>query len=563
MELDLKKTLGNLILAVLILLLLARAVSFAGEVQPTPLSVVESESMEPALSVGDLVFWGPTTMDNVEVGDIVVFSSQVGDAELIIHRVVEIQETNGERQLITQGDANDHPDPRPVTEENLLGAPISVAGRSLRMPRIGYVWMWLSALVTGAIAGGLAGGGLAMLVPFLTAGIMIILTIVFISSDDDDEDEKLKRLIIEEESSRIWQIFLIIFILFAFIIVPSTWYGYETVSMSIGVDERATGDADHVYSTSPGEIVPGNQTVENPGHVTLTHHVLVRGDRPEWVHVEENNFRTSPGGNNTVQFYVEIPENAEPGTYDLELADYHSPFWTVYPQNFASSVIESSPSHGVLMLNFLTTFIFASATLLLMLLFSYVIDRYVLWKEFRAARKAVMLRRKKGKLSMKDKISMGKKRAKDKVLAAFDWIRGVDVIEFEPEKPVYASLVGLIAVPLYFLNADLWSIFLLVPLSSALAYHLGCRWRSEIFTAALISSAMVFMILLFIPFSIPYLADLTVTNLTILLQSLAVIILIYIISSPVILFVSYLTAFIFHRYRVNSPSHTIKKLSDI
>lgn len=110
MELDLKQVLGNLLLTVLILLLVARGISFVGEVQPTPLSVVESDSMEPTFSAGDLIFWRPTTIDEVEEGDIVVYSSQSREGDLIIHRVVEVREESGEKELITQGDANDNPD---------------------------------------------------------------------------------------------------------------------------------------------------------------------------------------------------------------------------------------------------------------------------------------------------------------------------------------------------------------------------------------------------------------------------------------------------------------------
>ncbi|GEM_PF-2442111 len=570
MELDLKSLLGNLLLAVLILLLVARAVSFAGEVQPTPISVVESSSMEPTFSVGDLIFWRPTTIDNVREGDIVVYSSQARDGELIVHRVVEIRDENGERELITQGDANEYTDQRgphypepPVTEENLLGTPVSLAGSSIRVPRVGFLWIWTSASISGAIAGGMAGGGIAMLIPILTAGIMIILTIMFISPEEGDEDEKIKRLILEGEKSHIWQIFLIIFIVFAFIIVPSTWYGSETVSMSIGVGERADEGADHTYSfASQGEHIPGNQTVENPGHVLLTHHVNVKGERSEWVTLNENSFRTSPRSNHTIDFYVEIPEDAESGTYNKEIVDHHSPFWVVYPQSFVVSVIEGSPGNGVLLLNMVTTLIFALATLLLMLFLSYLIDRFNSWRVYQEAKNTIKLKG-KGGISIGDRIAENKKRFKKKVVAIFDWMRGVDVIDFDPEKPLYASLVGLIAVPLHFLNADLWTVFLLVPLASALAYHLGCRWRAEIFTSALISSGMVFMILLFIPFSLPYLSNMTVTDLTILLQSFAVILLIYVILVPLILFVSYLTVFLIHGYKINHSSHPVKELSDI
>lgn len=451
-----------------------------------------------------------------------------------------------------------------MREKNLLGTPVSIGGWSLKIPLIGHIWILLSVSVTAAMAGGLASGGIAMLIPLLTAGIMIILTILFISPEEEDEDEKIKRLIFEEEKSHIWELFLIIFIVFAFIIVPSTWFGSETVSISIGVDESAEESADHSYSyAQQGEVIPGNQTVDNPGHALLTHHVTVRGEESEWVSMDQKNFRTSPGGNHTINFQIEVPDDAEPGTYNKEIVDHYSPFWIIYPKNFVGRVIEGNPSHGALILNLFTTLMFTLVTLGVMLSLSYIIDRYTQWKECREAEKAIKMRDKKVKLSIWERISAVKEKAKTRIIEFFDWMRGVNVIEFDPKKPLYASSIGLLAVPLYFLGIDLWVVFGLVSLSSGMAYYLGCRWRAEIFFSALISSGIVFMTLLFIPFSIPYLTDLTITNLAILLQSLAVIILLYIILVPFILFISYLTVYLLHWYNINRSAGPVKELSDI
>jgi signal peptidase len=59
-------------------------------------------SMEPELSVNDMVI--VTARDAYEVGDVVVFQSY---GSLVVHRIVSI---DGE-SVITQGDANDTPDP--------------------------------------------------------------------------------------------------------------------------------------------------------------------------------------------------------------------------------------------------------------------------------------------------------------------------------------------------------------------------------------------------------------------------------------------------------------------
>ncbi len=573
MELDLKNTFGNLLLAVLVLLLVARGISLAGDVQPTPLSVVESNSMEPTYNRGDLVFWRPVSMDEVEKGDIVVYSSEARRGEIIIHRVVEIEENGEQKRLITKGDNNNYtdqsgphyPEP-PVTENELLGKPISIGGGSFHIPQIGHLWLWGSAFFSTAIASGLSSGGITMLIPVFTAGIMIILTIIFFTSDEEEEDEeeKIKNLIIEEEKSRIWTVFLILFIAFIFVVVPSTWYGLNSFSVSVGVGEDA-GGGDQSYSYArKGESISGNYTVKNPGRITLTHHVQVRGDNPDWVTVDRKNFRTESEGENTVNYTIDVPEDAETGTYREEIVVRHSPFWSLYPQGFVNAFIEGAPIYGVLMLNIFTAFFFTLITLLLMLLISYAIDEYIVWKEYYKTKNLMKLRRKDKSIPGINKISFYKEKIKEKIGKAFDWIRGVDVVDFEPKKPFYASFVGLVSILFYFLNVDLWILFLLVPLSSAVAYQIGCRWRAEIFTSALITSGMIFFFLLFLPVLVPHLGNPTPTNVSLVLQSLAVILLIYVIISPLILFLSYMTVNIIHRYRIKRyPSIVSEEISDI
>ncbi len=78
------------------------AKTVAGDQMPMPLgfggSVVLSGSMEPALSVDDLVIVKNTRQ--FAPGDVIVFQS---GNDLIIHRVVSIQDDT----IITKGDAND------------------------------------------------------------------------------------------------------------------------------------------------------------------------------------------------------------------------------------------------------------------------------------------------------------------------------------------------------------------------------------------------------------------------------------------------------------------------
>ena len=88
------------------------------------LYAIKSGSMEPALSIGQSVV---TTSDyqDLQVGDIIVFS-YVESSFCICHRIVEINEVEGQTRYVTKGDNNSAVDPGYVTAENILGKVIDV-----------------------------------------------------------------------------------------------------------------------------------------------------------------------------------------------------------------------------------------------------------------------------------------------------------------------------------------------------------------------------------------------------------------------------------------------------
>lgn len=81
------------------------AQSLTGNALPMPFgygaAVVLSGSMEPELSVDDLIF--VKEQDSYEVGDVVVFQS---GHSVVVHRIIELDKDS----VITQGDANNAPD---------------------------------------------------------------------------------------------------------------------------------------------------------------------------------------------------------------------------------------------------------------------------------------------------------------------------------------------------------------------------------------------------------------------------------------------------------------------
>lgn len=91
---------------------------------------VISGSMEPAYSVGDLIYVKAADPDTIRVGDPITF---VLNESLVVatHRVVEIDREN--QHFYTKGDANQVADQSPVHFNNVIGVP------AFRIPKLGYV----------------------------------------------------------------------------------------------------------------------------------------------------------------------------------------------------------------------------------------------------------------------------------------------------------------------------------------------------------------------------------------------------------------------------------------
>lgn len=91
--------------------------------------LVRSESMKPAINMGDLVVTGPVGglfSGEIEEGDVVTY--QRGD-ELVTHRVLSVEGDT----LVTKGDAVEDPDPWAVTLSDVRGVYL------FKVPYAGYL----------------------------------------------------------------------------------------------------------------------------------------------------------------------------------------------------------------------------------------------------------------------------------------------------------------------------------------------------------------------------------------------------------------------------------------
>jgi len=95
--------------------------------------VVNSDSMSPSIEAGAVVFVSDTDPGSIRENDVITYRADGGEGTRITHRVVAVTQVDGERAFRTKGDANDSPDPNPVSPDQLVG---KVA---FHVPLVGYV----------------------------------------------------------------------------------------------------------------------------------------------------------------------------------------------------------------------------------------------------------------------------------------------------------------------------------------------------------------------------------------------------------------------------------------
>ena len=90
-------------------------------------------SMKPGMPPGSLVAAKPTDFASIRVGDVITYQLEPGEPAVVTHRVVgTTEDNNGDRMLITQGDANDVVDEKPVISAQVRGVIVYA------VPLVGY-----------------------------------------------------------------------------------------------------------------------------------------------------------------------------------------------------------------------------------------------------------------------------------------------------------------------------------------------------------------------------------------------------------------------------------------
>lgn len=102
--------------------------------------VIATDSMTGEINRGDVIIYERYENQKIEEGQVIVFD--YNDVN-VVHRVVKIDNTNGERHYYTRGDANDANDSGYRTDADILGL------TDLKLAYVGYPTLWLNEIIAG------------------------------------------------------------------------------------------------------------------------------------------------------------------------------------------------------------------------------------------------------------------------------------------------------------------------------------------------------------------------------------------------------------------------------
>ena len=96
--------------------------------------VIATESMTGEINKGDILLYEEYNGEVLSIGEIIVFSE--GES-VVVHRIVDIKEIDGELRYYTKGDTNLDQDKGYRTETDIIGL------SEFKLPYFGYLTLWL------------------------------------------------------------------------------------------------------------------------------------------------------------------------------------------------------------------------------------------------------------------------------------------------------------------------------------------------------------------------------------------------------------------------------------
>ena len=512
MKFSLKNHFGNILFLAIIIILIAKF-AFPGGM-PSPISVIESGSMRPTLERGDVIFWTPSSIDNIHIGDIVVYKSSMGN-KYIVHRVIEIKTINGERALITKGDANEYPDQygphaveNYVTSKNLVGKVVMLGNLPVKLPYIGLLYIYSRGFLVN-IAG----------YNSLPLGIGAMFFGLIFMSKEEKMDKKILLIIRNFNKISFLRLFFITFIIFIIITASTLLFAYDKLNVSLGVGEKVSGGDINVNlhegknATRSFWVIP---------HAFSPMKIVIFKEGSDNINPEKKIDYLNPGEMKNERIIMEGYKN---GTYNAKISVFTSPFWILIPDSVIYYFYDYNPFLAAFILDVISALIISVLVSLFVLFISLIVDLVYKHREKKELEKFIQ----------RDLLGIPIiKKKKRKIIPE---------IEVSSELIYFSILSSLISLPVALFFQLFVGIILTSIISSLFVYLSDHKIKNELVFTSLYSSIILILLYTFINVFI-------VGNmgLQILLYAIGISLIIYIIFIIPIVIVSLLTGYILFKY---------------
>jgi len=481
-------------------LIIARFLSvFSGT--PFPVDLVTSDSMTPTLMQGDIVAWTPTPIEDIEVGDIIVFKSYVTwpGEKLVVHRVSDIKKSpKGTLLLETKGDNNEWTDqkgphiPEPyIREDHVMGKVVSIGPFPLKVPLIGQFGIWINEglnVISQPTASKESINYLGVFAPLTISAVILVALIFIVPEKAETIKEKIHLYIFGRKSLNLKKTMISLLIAYILFFTVIHAFAYETMTASVGVNESPL-EANIKF----GRIQENKRSsardfpVVNPSAMPVKGVVYAKGDIGKYI--TKKTFVLDRGEEKTVKLYAYAPNGSANGSYSGDIMMYSSPFWLMIPDSLVKFLYYLNAETSVLMLDLMSAVILTFLTFVLLVLITFVSDKtneILIDKSWQHPRLLGV-----GK-SLTGKLSNVKNKTKHFLSKNIGWILKIEISnETEKnsssiKKPAIASLV-LIPI-IYIMEEQMAAMLISVIFAGILAYFISCKIRKKIFMTVLITS---------------------------------------------------------------------------
>jgi len=451
--------------------------------------------MTPALMEGDIVAWTPTNIEDVEIGDVIVYRSVVHwpDEKIVVHRVSDkITNSFGGIELETKGDNNDFTDQVGahvlegyVVQDNLMGKVLSIGQVPLKIPLIGYLGIWINQGLNSLSQPSTSKGSLSYVGIFapLTISVVILVVLIFVIPEKAVTiKEKIHLNIFGRRPLNMKKTlitFLIAYIVFLSVIHV---FAYDSTTASVGVEEKSPDSGLNFGRVTVGsESFDKNLPLINPGAMPVKGIIFSRGEISPFV--EGKVFQLQNGEETVAQVRAKIPNATAAGAYTGEILLFSSPFWFIFPDDFIQSMVSWNAEATIFILDFITGLILTGITVFILIAVTFAGDKIGNWlidrSWYHPAR--IIVKRKTVK-----KVTNAKERAKSFVGRGVSWLINLNFSDIKlkdnfssyVKKPIVASI--LIFPIIFFLEDKMLAMFISIFIAAILAYLISCKVRSKI-----------------------------------------------------------------------------------